>query len=435
MTGVKCSLHGCCIEAYIGDITKVKCDAIVCASDSRVALNAGLLGEIKKAGGSPILEEIDRKLKRLPGKNIKPGQVLVTGAGKMHCEFVMYINGPAISSGDKTIESAIMTWLLGIPYDTCVQQYVSAIKNWPTSLPKTIHFVLFDDDMFNKIKDSFKANFSKWHPSTADSTSNANTEEKSRKKKSSGKSGHRNQPEKHGRDASYMNDTSDVDSASDVEDRSDVEDASEAKGASGGQNGDCPICLCPITDAKTLSLCGHVFCQQCIDHSFSAIGQYCPICLKVYGVITGNQPSSSMTVQDSFSHLPGFENSHSYQISYHIPGGVQGKNHPNPGKSYYGTDRTAYLPKTEQGTTVLKMLQLAFSRRLIFTVGKSRTTNMENMVTWNDIHHKTSRIGGPSGFGYPDDDYLNRVTSELSAKGITPEDVADKRVKSKINIT
>ncbi|XP_052828653.1 O-acetyl-ADP-ribose deacetylase [Octopus bimaculoides] len=113
MGGVKCrSLHGCCIEAYLGDITKVKCDAIICASDSRVSINAGLLGEIKEAGGSQILKEIEHNLKKLPDKNIKSGQVLVTGAGRMSCKHVMYVNGPAISNGIDTVESAIMACLI-----------------------------------------------------------------------------------------------------------------------------------------------------------------------------------------------------------------------------------------------------------------------------------------------------------------------------------
>lgn len=71
------------------------------------------------------------------------------------------------------------------------------------------------------------------------------------------------------------------------------------------------------------------------------------------------------------------------------------KGHPNPGKRFYGTSRTAYLPANKEGETVLKMLQKAFLQKLIFTVGTSKTTNMQDTVTWNDIHHKTSRYGGP----------------------------------------
>ena len=70
--------------------------------------------------------------------------------------------------------------------------------------------------------------------------------------------------------------------------------------------------------------------------------------------------------------------------------------HPNPGKTHYGTQRSAYLPDNREGREVLRLLQRAFDKRLIFTVGTSRTSGSEDQVTWNDIHHKTSISGGPS---------------------------------------
>ncbi|CAF4350675.1 unnamed protein product, partial [Adineta steineri] len=48
---------------------------------------------------------------------------------------------------------------------------------------------------------------------------------------------------------------------------------------------------------------------------------------------------------------------------------------------------------------------------------RSTTTGQENVITWNDIHHKTSISGGPDRFGYPDPTYLNRVRQELADKG------------------
>ncbi|KAG8430906.1 hypothetical protein GDO86_019770, partial [Hymenochirus boettgeri] len=92
------------------------------------------------------------------------------------------------------------------------------------------------------------------------------------------------------------------------------------------------------------------------------------------------------------------------------------KNHPHPGTPYSGTSRTAYLPNNKEGQEVLRLLRRAFDQKLIFTIGRSRTTGAENTVTWNDIHHKTSMFSG--SFGYPDPDYLKRVRDELKAKGI-----------------
>jgi len=68
--------------------------------------------------------------------------------------------------------------------------------------------------------------------------------------------------------------------------------------------------------------------------------------------------------------------------------------HPNPGEPYKGTTRTAYLPDCPEGRQVLQLLRQAFDAGLVFTVGRSNTTGHDNVVIWNDIHHKT-RPDGP----------------------------------------
>ncbi len=55
------------------------------------------------------------------------------------------------------------------------------------------------------------------------------------------------------------------------------------------------------------------------------------------------------------------------------------------------------------------MFKVAFNRKLIFTVGRSVTTGLDNQTVWNGIHHKTSTSGGVASFGYPDPTYLTRV--------------------------
>jgi deltex-like protein len=64
---------------------------------------------------------------------------------------------------------------------------------------------------------------------------------------------------------------------------------------------------------------------------------------------------------------------------------------------------------------VCDLLEEAFKHRVTFTIGRSNTTGQDNVVIWNDIHHKTSVTGQ---FGYPDDTYFMRVKAELAAKGI-----------------
>jgi len=126
-----------------------------------------------------------------------------------------------------------------------------------------------------------------------------------------------------------------------------------------------------------------------------------------------------MTQKVLHRSLPGYEGFNTIQISYYIPNGVQGQEHPNPGRSFTGTSRTAYLPDTYEGREVLELLQKAFNARLTFTVGTSVTSGAQNVVVWNDIHHKTSMHGG--AYGYPDPTYLQRVKEDLAAKGIVPD--------------
>lgn len=81
-----------------------------------------------------------------------------------------------------------------------------------------------------------------------------------------------------------------------------------------------------------------------------------------------------------------------------------------------------YLPDNAKGQLVAKMLKVAFERKLVFTIGDSRTTGKQGVITWNGIHHKTNPKPH-SEFGYPDASYLDKVIDELSVKGITEKDV------------
>ncbi|XP_046839276.1 uncharacterized protein LOC124433538 isoform X2 [Xenia sp. Carnegie-2017] len=179
----------------------------------------------------------------------------------------------------------------------------------------------------------------------------------------------------------------------------------------------CTICLSEIGEKKTLEKCGHSFCASCIEEAFKHIKK-CPNCSYVYGVIIGDQPEGKMTFSVSNKSLPGYPSCGIIYIKYSFPQGIQGKEHPNPGKPYQGTTRHAYLPDNEEGNKVLRLLQKAFKQKLTFTIGRSSTTGAEDVITWNDIHHKTNVNGGPSANGYPDPTYLKRVQEELASKGI-----------------
>ncbi|XP_064291190.1 E3 ubiquitin-protein ligase DTX3L [Passer domesticus] len=183
------------------------------------------------------------------------------------------------------------------------------------------------------------------------------------------------------------------------------------------EDDECPICRDTIENKEILEKCKHAFCKTCIDVAMS-YKQACPVCNTVCGVLIGNQPEGTMSTRKIRVSLPGYPNCDTIQIDYDMNGGIQTSSHPNPGQRYGPVHRTAYLPDNKEGREILQLLERAFHQKLIFTVGQSRTTGEQNVITWNDIHHKTSMEGGPSQFGYPDSSYLQRVRSELKAKGI-----------------
>ena len=168
-------------------------------------------------------------------------------------------------------------------------------------------------------------------------------------------------------------------------------------------------------DVIKLSSCdGHYFHKSCFlsflkDKSFIK----CPVCSRIYGIMTGDQPDGKMTYRlDKYSKCAGFENDDTIVIEYNMRGCER------EGIRYNSTHRIAYLPNNKEGREVLELLKTAFERRLIFTLGTSVTTGRANQIVWNGIHHKTGLFGGASYFGYPDKTYFNRVKLELAAKGV-----------------
>ncbi|NXK99302.1 DTX3L ligase, partial [Mesembrinibis cayennensis] len=156
----------------------------------------------------------------------------------------------------------------------------------------------------------------------------------------------------------------------------------------------CPICMDRIRNKEILKKCNHAFCKSCINQAMT-YKQTCPVCNVVYGLLKGDQPEGTMSVITVPSSLSGYPSCGTIEITYSMHGGIQTSNHPNPGKPYDATYRKAYLPDNEEGREILQLLRRAFEQKLIFTVGQSRTTGAQGVITWNDIHHKTSKTGGP----------------------------------------
>ena len=97
----------------------------------------------------------------------------------------------------------------------------------------------------------------------------------------------------------------------------------------------------------------------------------------------------------------------------------------NDGTMYIaaGIPRPCYLPNCQEGQVILKLLQLAWDRRLVFTIGTSATTGQENCIIWNDIHQKTEPFLNFSGNGFPDPNFLINIKIELADLGVTKDEL------------
>ncbi|XP_078523295.1 E3 ubiquitin-protein ligase DTX1 [Lissotriton helveticus] len=180
-----------------------------------------------------------------------------------------------------------------------------------------------------------------------------------------------------------------------------------------------------------LGKCGHLYHLLCLVAMYTNGNKdgslQCPTCKAIYGEKTGTQPPGKMEFHIIPHALPGYTEFKTIRIVYDIPSGMQGSEHPNPGKKFTarGFPRHCYLPDTDKGRKVLKFLIIAWERRLIFTIGVSNTTGESDTVVWNEIHHKTEFGSNLTGHGYPDPNYLDNALAELTAQGVCDENCKD----------
>ncbi|VDI70141.1 deltex [Mytilus galloprovincialis] len=178
-----------------------------------------------------------------------------------------------------------------------------------------------------------------------------------------------------------------------------------------------------------LNKCSHMFHKLCLiamyDSGSKNGSMQCPACKTIYGEKHGNCPKGVMEYCIMSQALQGFPDSQTIRILYHISPGVQTQEHPHPGKRFTcrGFPRVCFLPDNDEGRKILKLLIVAWKRRLTFTIGHSTTTGETDTVTWNEIHHKTEFGSNISGHGFPDDKYFDNVLQELSVQGVTEKDI------------
>ncbi|KAJ3283093.1 E3 ubiquitin-protein ligase dtx3l [Rhizoclosmatium sp. JEL0117] len=180
---------------------------------------------------------------------------------------------------------------------------------------------------------------------------------------------------------------------------------------------DCPICATeslPPTSFTTLK-CKHTLCTDChktlLQSGTTMSGTRhswlkCPFCNIVDGTELGTCPNGTMSITTYPNGLPGFPATKTrIMVSYSIR------------TPQHSLERSAYFPTSPEGLRIVELMKVAFDRRLVFRIGRSVTTGVDNTLVWG-IHHKTRPDGGLAAYGYPDEGYLGRVEEELKERGV-----------------
>ena len=89
--------HGKKLRLVVGDITKIRVDAIVNAANSSLAGGGGVDGAIHRSGGPTIMRELDAI--RTAAGGCRCGSAVVTSAGSLPAQFVFHAVGPIYRDG------------------------------------------------------------------------------------------------------------------------------------------------------------------------------------------------------------------------------------------------------------------------------------------------------------------------------------------------
>jgi O-acetyl-ADP-ribose deacetylase (regulator of RNase III) len=89
--------HGKKLRLLIGDITKIRVDAIVNAANAGLRGGGGVDGAVHRAGGPAIMRELDNI--RTNAGGCPTGSAVATGAGSLPAQFVFHAVGPVYHDG------------------------------------------------------------------------------------------------------------------------------------------------------------------------------------------------------------------------------------------------------------------------------------------------------------------------------------------------
>ncbi|KAM4702905.1 E3 ubiquitin-protein ligase DTX4-like [Rhinophrynus dorsalis] len=186
---------------------------------------------------------------------------------------------------------------------------------------------------------------------------------------------------------------------------------------------DCVLCLRPLAEGEIGKLyrCSHTQHVQCLAPLYKDGILRCPSCKTLYGSKLGSQPPGKMSYHLIPHSLPGHKGCQTIRIIYHISPGVQGPGQPNPGKKFTANDfpMHCYMPNTDKGRKILRLLIEAWDRRLLFPVIRSHSPGVPDCVSTSRFPHKTEFGSNFTGKGYPDPQYLDSVLRQLQDWGLT----------------
>ena len=160
------------IQLVLGDITKLKVDAIVNAANSSLMRGGGVDGAIHRVGGPAILEEC-RQIITLQGR-CETGEAVITTGGNLSARFVIHTVGPVWHGGSNNesllLENAYLNSLIlalengvetiafpnisigvyGFPKDKADRIAIKTVTDFLTynDQMKMVYFVCFDQENY-----------------------------------------------------------------------------------------------------------------------------------------------------------------------------------------------------------------------------------------------------------------------------------------------
>lgn len=162
-----------------GDITRQEADAIVNAANAALRGGGGVDGAIHRAGGPSIMKECEQ-IRKMEG-GCQPGHAVITGGGKLKCQYVIHTVGPIYRDGrvdepkilrnayQSSLELAntyelksiaipsIGTGAYGYPLDEAAEIALDTVHKFcqtDTTL-SDIRFVLFDQFSYDAFAEKF----------------------------------------------------------------------------------------------------------------------------------------------------------------------------------------------------------------------------------------------------------------------------------------